>query len=307
MRKTLYQHQESALNKSLSTNRLNDQVAFSNIKSLYNYASLKEPSMLVAKSPYQANLMINLLMIDYDYWFTEFSNGNIPDDLDKFNDARRRVKLSRLTTYAVAHYDTCNIEQFDYLYNLDSDKRLSNAKAFKINECLREISNHCGGYYPFDDVVIITEKPTSIHTDNNLLHNDSGAAVEYSDGFEVYAIEGVPVTKQIVCDPTSITIDQIHKELDIEVQRIMISQYGVSKYLFDTGSQVLDVDVLMLEGSSIRTLIIDSLGNKWLIGSDGSTGRVYHMSVPDESISCSHAHRLISGITDSESRIISES
>lgn len=61
----------------------------------------------------------------------------------------------------------------------------------------------------------------------------------------------------------------------------------------------IDVDHLGLEGSSIRTLIqIDD--QKWLIGSDGSTGRVYHMPVDNEAMTCREAHESISGISETQ-------
>ena len=40
----------------------------------------------------------------------------------------------------------------------------------------------------------------------------------------------------------------------------------------------------------LRALLVDDEGNKWLQGSDGSTGRVYTMSAKKECENCIEAH-----------------
>jgi hypothetical protein len=59
-------------------------------------------------------------------------------------------------------------------------------------------------------------------------------------------------------------------------------------------------------GASTRVLLEDPDGEKWLVGTDASTKRVYTMSVPREVRTCSEAHCAISGL-DSEGRIIAQS
>jgi hypothetical protein len=45
-------------------------------------------------------------------------------------------------------------------------------------------------------------------------------------------------------------------------------------------------------------------GDKWLVGTDGSTDRCYYMSVPREAKTCKEAHEMIAGV--SEENILAE-
>ena len=54
-----------------------------------------------------------------------------------------------------------------------------------------------GLIYPFEEFVVISEKPISIKMKNALLHNDGGPSILYADGFSVYSLNGVIVTKEI--------------------------------------------------------------------------------------------------------------
>ena len=84
-----------------------------------------------------------------------------------------------------------------------------------------------------------------------------------------------------------------------------IERMGPAKYMQEAGSKLIDMATLTLVGSAPRALMEDAVGNLWLVGTDGSTKRVYTMSVPREAKTCAEAHRLISGL-DNESRLIAE-
>jgi hypothetical protein len=105
-------------------------------------------------------------------------------------------------------------------------------------------------WYPHKDFLMVCERPRQIHrelTDPNRprgwgshrLHNDSGAAVSWGDGWGVYSIHGVRVTQQIVEAPQTLTVHQIEIEKNAEVRRIMIDRYGPKRYLADSGATVV--------------------------------------------------------------------
>jgi len=94
-----------------------------------------------------------------------------------------------------------------------------------------------------------------------------------------------------------LTIDKIQKQENVEVQRIMIERYGVSKYLVDIDAKLLDMDSLTLEGSAPRCLMEDKFGNRYLVGTDGSTKRVYHMRVENVE-TCVDAHNQLCGFNE---------
>ena len=149
--------------------------------------------------------------------------------------------------------------------------------------------------------VIFQHRPDQIHLVDGQLHNDTGPAIHYRDGFEVYGIEGVRVPKKAVTAPKSLTIDEIQKEKNAEIRRIMINRYGPSDYLIESGAKLVDSSVVH---GLLRALLKDKNGGKWLVGTDGSTDRVYHMTIPSDVETCHQAHNAICGFD--ENRIIME-
>ena len=112
------------------------------------------------------------------------------------------------------------------------------------------------------------------------------------------------VPSKVILFPETLTLDEIEKEPNLEVQRIMIERYGADKYLEEVQAIELDRDNLGLEGSHERLLFVDKKGRKWMLCSDGSTGRVYTLAVDDGAKTCKEAHASICGFDDS--RLISE-
>jgi hypothetical protein len=172
---------------------------------------------------------------------------------------------------------------------------------------LMEVAKECGWYCAFDTICLVSEKPCILHVnDMNMLHCDNGPALAYNDGTEIYAYEGVIVNKDIIMTPNYITIDLIEKEESEEIKRVMIEIYGVSKYLTDIKAEVVDIDTIVINPfeesseSMPRALIKDVKGNKYFVGTDGSTHRTYYMHVPPEVETCADAHNAISPIDESD-------
>lgn len=120
------------------------------------------------------------------------------------------------------------------------------------NVCGLEICNklrglnllaECGWWWPFAGAVILTERPnTLLRDDRGRLHNTTGAAVGYPDGFALYAVHGVRVAADIITNHESITIERIAGESNAEVRRVMIERYGVARYLMDSGATIVNHD-----------------------------------------------------------------
>ena len=80
----------------------------------------------------------------------------------------------------------------------------------------------CGWWWPFEGAVILTERPTQLHMDSEgKLHNPSGPAVLYPDGFSVYAWHGVRIPETIIKSPHLITLDMIESETNNTVRDAM--------------------------------------------------------------------------------------
>ena len=163
-----------------------------------------------------------------------------------------------------------------------------------------------GWWWPHAEFTIVSDRPCVLERDDRgQLHCETGPAISWRDGWALHFVHGVRVTRQIVEFPETLTAQQISSERNAEVKRVMIERFGAGKYLTESGARVIDMDARTVIGGAPRCLLRTEDGMQWLVGTDGSTRRVYHMPVPREVMTCREAHCAIAGID--ESRIVMES
>jgi hypothetical protein len=161
------------------------------------------------------------------------------------------------------------------------------------------VARNAGWWWALDGVAVVSERPVEVSLDDQgRLHSETGMATSYRDGWGLWSWHGVRVTQQIIEDPASLAFEQIKGEGNAEVRRIMVERYGAGKYLHEVGATVVDMDASPVEGGAPRCLMRDDTGDQWLVGTDGSTERVYTMPVPDDVQTCQEAHEAISGIPE---------
>ena len=106
-----------------------------------------------------------------------------------------------------------------------------------------DLLSECGWWWPFAGGVILTERPVSLHRDDQgRLHNESEAAMKYPDGWSIHAIHGVRVPADVIEDRSSITVTRIANESNAEIRRVMIERYGMNRYMLDSGSEIIHRD-----------------------------------------------------------------
>jgi hypothetical protein len=159
-------------------------------------------------------------------------------------------------------------------------------------------------WWPYSRFLVVADDPV-VHVDEEgREHRADGPAVEFADCYALYFYQGWRVPEQVILRPETLSIDEIDGQKNAEIRRIMIECFGHGNYLQKSGAQVVDMDTLTLDGSAPRALLVDRLGNKWMVGTDGSTARVYTMPVRKSARSCKEAHEGIAGFD--ESRLIVE-
>ena len=108
---------------------------------------------------------------------------------------------------------------------------------------MQTAAQHCGWWWPFANAVIITERPrTLVHDAEGRLHREDGPALQYPDGWGIWAWHGVRVPQDVIERPETITVEQIEHERNAEVRRVLITRYGQDRYLRDSGAQQLHRD-----------------------------------------------------------------
>ena len=152
-------------------------------------------------------------------------------------------------------------------------------------------TSKCHIWWPRKTVVVACERPKTIVTnERGFLSCTTGAAIEYRDGTAFYFLEGVKVPMEVVTEPQNLTMKSISSERNAEVRRLMIKQYGLPRYLKDTGAKLLD---------SVRgeKLFEDKDNARFLICTDGSTGKIYELTVPPDTTTCKEAQESLSGLS----------
>lgn len=121
-------------------------------------------------------------------------------------------------------------------YNMISALECLDAMGFRLPMLLHlfEWFTHGIAYHFGRATCLLIERPTDIALDDqNRLHNLSGPAMEYRDGFCEWAVHGVPVPDYVVLEPETITAEDIDSEPNMEVRRIKLQQMGIERYLLE--------------------------------------------------------------------------
>lgn len=104
-----------------------------------------------------------------------------------------------------------------------------------------EKTSQLGCIYPLDNLTVVCQKPTTIKlNENNVLHCDGGAALEYSGlgDFKVYALNGVTVPEYLAVTPGhKLDLEQYKKETNADVKAEFIRKAGIERFL-DMGKLV---------------------------------------------------------------------
>jgi hypothetical protein len=190
-----------------------------------------------------------------------------------------------------------------------------------------EIAKNCGWWSAYGEAAFIQDRPTEIHiTEDNILHRTDGPCIVYGDGTKIYCIENYWFPEIVVMNPELITPEMVRTEENSEKRRIMLQRYGGAdsqssdgylKFFEEVGAKVIDRDFVVVDPEQKTTMPrclveCDFNGKKdlFLVGSDGSTERVYIMPVSNRDrveqrfggpiTTCRQAHQLISGLDESK-------
>lgn len=260
--------------------------------------------VILVNSPREAQQMMTLLQNNFEKYLPLFRQGGnaVLSELIHSAGDIKQAKLESPVRLFQGHFGAyyyyqkrMNQAAYQFEYRLEGECYL---------HALGQSVHHLGLCFHFNSIYVMVNRPLEVHFLESSLHNEEGPAIVYRDGSMKYCIYGQEVSAQFFGAPSQIPIELIQEEKNHEVKRWMVEKYGAADYLFEIGCTVVDVDMLNLEGSSLRSLVEDQDGQQWLIGSDGSTGRVYHMPVGEENRTCSEAHSFIGGFD--ERRIIAE-
>ena len=155
---------------------------------------------------------------------------------DQFRDQIRDQIEDQVGNFIYGSMDAYWLCFYDYFlenFNLDCCKKL---------KPMIEISKNCGWILPYKNIALCSEKPTEIHFNTKKqLHNEIGPSISYEDGFSIYSLNGVRVTKEIVETPANkLNCNLILKEKNSEIRRELVRKIGIERICKDLKAKCID-------------------------------------------------------------------
>jgi hypothetical protein len=226
------------------------------IRKVYEAGGLEPPECIIFfDSPKAATLFLNILHDNDEYnWEERIGKKTEKEEIDgkehwtvnaKGISVLNRLKKdsAHLSIDSYNHiacygsFDASWLSFYDFFlqeFDLECCKKL---------EGLMNMAQNTGWFFPFENFVIVTDRPTQINLDDDgRLHNEDGFAIQYRDKWGFCCWHGVRVDNYVIFEPEKITIEDIEGEENVEVRRVKIEKYGEQRYLEDSGSEVLMED-----------------------------------------------------------------
>ncbi|MGW6590543.1 DUF6745 domain-containing protein [Streptomyces globisporus] len=108
---------------------------------------------------------------------------------------------------------------------------------------LAEVARNAGWWWPYENAVVITERPDVLHRDEaGRLDHGEGPALAYGDGFALHAWRGMPVPAAFLDELSSLTPERIRAEENAELRRVMLEYYGYDRYLTESRAEPVHRD-----------------------------------------------------------------
>lgn len=214
---------ERGLKVGLSTEPINKTEVESAMNSLYKAHGYAEPRIYYARSPREGMAMTQALR----------ENGLM--DTEQLAEI---IKHQKTTWQPGAIYGNQDLEWL-YLYKFINDELPVEKFNGPLEETLR-VAELCGWYWPHDNYVVVTERPVKYSSKNNVLHCEDGPAIEYSDGYAVYVLNGVRMSGVEHLMSKDANPKDILNVKNAEQRAELIKLFGIDKLFYELNPQKLD-------------------------------------------------------------------
>lgn len=165
-------------------------------------------------------------------------------------------------------------------------------EVLKIEACeklipLMDLAKEGGWFYPYKNICVISERPEEININGTKIHKNGGPAIRYSDGFSVWALNGVRVSQEIAeTSKDKLSCKLIGTEKNAEVRREIVRKIGIERIYRDLGANVID----SWNGYELIALNIgDKVNRPYLKMINQSVGLIHIEGVPPDIKKCKEA------------------
>jgi len=150
----------------LSTRPTDKVKAEKALKDSYKYLKMAEPEVRWVDSPIKGAVMA-----------AQEAKGSMDVTTEEVRDQASKASFGQFESYWVSTPSFIANE-----LDVEKDNLID-----IVNEIIEEVNT----YWTFEGLIIATEKPVAIHFKDEKLHNPNGLALEYKDGYGIFALEGV--------------------------------------------------------------------------------------------------------------------
>lgn len=106
---------------------------------------------------------------------------------------------------------------------------------------LMDLATCCGWVLPYREYAILQDRPVAIHREDEQLHCDGGAAIEYSDGFSIYCLHGVRVPEWLAVTPMEeLDPARLPKIDNAQVRAEFVRKVGIDRVIHKLSKGVID-------------------------------------------------------------------
>lgn len=163
---------------------------------------------------------------------------------------------------------------YDYFLNETEVKNIE-----KITGLIN-LAKECGWVWTFDNVAIITDRPSTIKFDDNKrLHSETGPAIQYTDGTSIYCWHGVKIPSKWIKNKDLLLPEEALKIVNMDQRKAACEILGWETILKKLNGKVIDKN----KDPQIGTLIeaeIPGVGKERFLQVQCGTGRKFSLIVP---------------------------
>lgn len=222
-------HRDEWIGHGLSTEPANREAAEEGINNAYRLADLSPPEHIIWRdSPLEGAKTAQVLL-----GVEEGTKFKTTADLEEFLSTQEVDSSGNRNAVFGAVYGQHDAPRLGFLEFFIKYCGLDDPEFHKIDGLI-QVAKNAGWWWPFQDICVISERPFSISRNNqNELHKEDGPAIEYPDGWGIYAWNGTRVPKDLILYGWDTS--RILQEENTEIRRCAIEKMGWPTFVEQAG------------------------------------------------------------------------
>lgn len=215
----------------------------------YEVLGFKAPKRYIwCQSPYQMAYARAVIQVNHDGWIGSGTDKDpwltaegLMSEWETLKEGPKAEAIKKLVRDVVSEcgygqHDATSLAFYDFFREVcglteETEKALP----------LFDVAKNCGWFLAHENVCFVCERTaTCTFDDRGRLHNETGPAISYPDGWGIYVVNGTQVPENVVT--REFTSEDINKESNAEVRRVMMRFYGEAKYIQDIGAKPIHQD-----------------------------------------------------------------